>query len=365
MSLVRSIEWEGCLLEPHSDRELARRIRAESGRSSNLVTYFGRPSWVAWCSADLNLRLRQRVYVEHHLADLVGLVVSQDNSCRYCFAIQRAAMRAMGYPEQEIRKLEQDLLVAELNQRERAALEFARRVSRSNPLPSDLDLKPLRDAGFSADEMRELAAQIGLYVYFNRLSTLPALPPQTMEALPDKWWARLTRPLMAHGVRALFERSQPVALGDDQRQGPYSEIVTALDGLPVAPALRRILDDCFAPRALPERAPALVFAIVARALGCPKSEQEAVRILAERGLGAEATESVLAHLASPELSPQEAVLVPFARDTVWYGQAAPAQRRAREVRDALGDREAFVEAVATVSLANMVCRLAAALEHCR
>ena len=53
--------------------------------------------------------------------------------------------------------------------------------------------------------------------------------------------------------------------------------------------------------------------------------------------------------------PREAVLVPFARETIWY-DAAPIQRRAREVQQAIGHEE-FLEAIAVVSLANAICRL--------
>jgi hypothetical protein len=51
----------------------------------------------------------------------------------------------------------------------------------------------------------------------------------------------------------------------------------------------------------------------------------------------------------------EAVIVPFARETVWY-QAAQIQRRAREVREAL-PRQQFLELIAVAAIANAVCRL--------
>ena len=46
---------------------------------------------------------------EADLAGRVGLVVSQDNSCRYCYAGARALLNLMGVDDQRIRKLEHPL----------------------------------------------------------------------------------------------------------------------------------------------------------------------------------------------------------------------------------------------------------------
>ena len=66
-------------------------------------------------------------------------------------------------------------------------------------------------------------------------------------------------------------------------------------------------------------------------------------------------EEILAHLSSPKLDPVEAVLVPFARDTVRY-EPVLIQRRARTVSEQLSGPQ-FLEALGIVGLANMLCRL--------
>jgi hypothetical protein len=67
--------------------------------------------------------------------------------------------------------------------------------------------------------------------------------------------------------------------------------------------------------------------------------------------------SALTHLDAPELDPVERVLVPFARETIWYEPAA-LQRRARAVRDRLSGPQ-FLESIGVAALANGLCRLGA------
>ena len=67
----------------------------------------------------------------------------------------------------------------------------------------------------------------------------------------------------------------------------------------------------------------------------------------------------LTHLQAPELDATENLLLPFARDTIWF-QPAPVQRRARELAAQLTPAQ-FVETVGVLSLANALCRLTPAV----
>jgi AhpD family alkylhydroperoxidase len=306
--------------------------------------------------ARLNRSLLQRVALDHDLADLAGLVVSQDNSCRYCFAVQRALLRTVGFAEERIERIEETLLLSDLSRRERTALEFARRFSRSNPLVGARELETLREAGFDGAEIRDLTVVCALLVFFNRTATLLAIPPYSWEKAPDRWYAPLVRPLIAPFIRRnVRRRVEPTALREDQKSGPFSYLTNALDGHPVAGALRESLDEMWESPHLSRRGKLLCFSVVARALSCPPSQEEARSLLAAEGLDESELGAILANLSSPGLDATEARVVPFSRQTVWY-QVPDLQRRARELREALPD-EAFIEAILATSLANLVCRL--------
>jgi alkylhydroperoxidase family enzyme len=248
----------------------------------------------------------------------------------------------------------------ELEPRCRLGLEFARRLSRSNPPPSAADVEALGEAGFSREELLELAFVTAQYVVINRVTTLVALPPERTERLDRGWVVRLLGPRIRRLVRARRLRRPPVFLSAEEKSGPFASQVLGLDGLPAAPKLRMILDDAWSSPILTRRAKALAFAVVARGLGAEWVEREALDLLAGERFDRSAAEGVLAHLASPALDPVESALVPFVRETLWY-EPAPLQRRARELRGKLTDEE-LLETIGIAAYANAVCRLSRTLE---
>jgi uncharacterized peroxidase-related enzyme len=353
---MQDLDWEDCLIPQRRDPETERVYREKLGVVPHAAYYL---SWVGWINrAVLELSVERDLLTElgYELNQFLWLAVSQDASCRYCFAAHRGFLRLQGHPESRIRRLEQDFFAAELDPRERLAIDFARRLSRANPMVTWRDTAPLREAGFSEAAVKEIAFSAASVVFANRTATLPALPPEPVERAPDRWSVRLLRPLVERRLRARRRPGRPAPLPPEMRTGPFQAWVDGLAPLPVAGVLWRILDGAFASPGIGERARALIFAVVARGLGCARTEAEAVRHLLAAGFPASEVETTLAHLASDALDGQEAVLVPFARETIRYGEAAPLQRRARSVLARVG-RGAFGEFVGLAGLANMVGRL--------
>jgi AhpD family alkylhydroperoxidase len=357
VTALQNIEWEPCLLEPTHDEAVERELRQIFGLVPDWTPFFFRCPWTVRVFIEFETLELAHTGVE--LAGLVGLVVSQDNSCRYCYASHRAFLRMLGMRERTIRSLEDSLIAAEVAPRAKHALDFVRRVSRANPLPGAADREPLLAAGYTPAAIDELAFLAGIHVFANRLTTLPAIPPQRMERLPDRWSMRLLRPLLGWQLRRQRTRRRDPLPADAPASGPFQALVTALDGLPAARFLRRTIDAAWASPFLSPRARALVVSVVARGLGCPLSECEGTRLLEAEGVAPRDAEAILTHLASPRLDPVESVIVPFARETIWY-RPAEIQRQARRVRDRL-TAEQFVDLVATAALANAVCRMSAAL----
>ena len=58
----------------------------------------------------------------------------------------------------------------------------------------------------------------------------------------------------------------------------------------------------------------------------------------------------------------ERMIVPLARETVWY-EPAQIQRRCREIQEHL-NREQFIEMVGAISIANAICRIGVVTGHC-
>jgi alkylhydroperoxidase family enzyme len=348
-----TVEWEACLLEPVVDPAATRALRRELGFVPHGVTFFLDSPWMRRLPLLLRSVFMPLVHVRPAFAEMIALVVSQDNACRYCYAATRSFLRILGYPEDRIRRLEEGLLTIDFDARERLALDFARRVSRASPLATAADAGPLLEAGWSEAAVREIAFVTGVNIFYNRLATLAALPPEPVERMASSWQARLLRPLVVRMLkRRAAARSSP---GSSSRgSGPFAAIVDAFD-LPVCAPLRELVDAAWASEALARRAKALVFAVVARGLVSSAAEAEAIRLAVAEGLPAGAVAETLANLASPALDPLERALVPFARETIRY-EPAQIQRRARALRAELS-RGQFVELVGIAALANMLCRL--------
>jgi len=309
VSAMTEIEWEPCLLEPLRNAAIEKRFSREPGRPGAFMRFFVGSQRCTDLVISLSVELTSHVHIDHDLADLVGLVMSQDNSCRFCFAATRTFLRSLGLSDARIRKIELDLHTADLSEADRAALDFARKVSRSSPLPTEADCNRLRDVGFSDVEIDELAGVLAVHLFFNRISTLPALPPQRYEEMPDRWFFRFISPLVRHTVQRSRRRLKPKFLQPGDAAGPFERVVQGLDGLPIAFELRQLLDAIWEPETLSPRCVSLIFAVIARALGCSVSEEEARALVAKEGLSIDDINGTLTHLASPALDSTERILV--------------------------------------------------------
>jgi AhpD family alkylhydroperoxidase len=354
MAGLQDVEWEKCFVEAQADPRLEREVKKAIGFSMPVVRYFTAVPWVVQSMAVLHPSRCPPVFASFTLAELIALVVSQDNSCRFCYATTRMTMRLMGTSDERIQELEHDLSAAPLSPAEKAALDFARRVSRANPRACRDDWQVLRQAGLQDLAVKEVAFLAAVNVFFNRAMTLPAVPVETVEELPERWFFRLARPFVGRMVRSRQRPGELVAK-PVEADGPFAYLVRGLDRLPGARGLHAALQGAWGETVLSRRTKAMVFAVVARGLDCPLSEREAARLLVEEGLTPDDVEEVLTRLASPKLDEAESLIVPFARETIWY-RPIQIQRRGRELRERLSNDQ-FVELVGVAALANTVCRM--------
>ena len=359
MVSMQDVEWEACLVPPRRNPELEREIRKTWGTVPPMARFLTHSPWLARRMAQGNFRHGQLAHIPIRLAELVFLAVSQDKSCRYCFAGQRASLRIQGFDEERIRRVEQAFSSAEDDPRESLALDYARRISQSNPPPTAADRDALRQAGYSDEAIKEIAYMASSTVGGNLIATLPAVPIDDIEGIEDRWQVRLLRPFVARRLRSKERQGQPEFLPPELKTGPFAYVDLELDGLPAARVSRETIEAAWSSPILSQRAKGLVFAVVARGLDSKRCEQEARRLLAPHGLDDGDVDEILSHLASPKLDPIEAAIVPFARETIRY-RPADIQRRARSLLEQLSV-EQFMEFVGVVSQANAICRRSLAL----
>ena len=354
--LSMTMDWPECILPPNDMAPaLAKEIRGMIGRGPGFVRRLAHAPWVVRAVARI---IQGRLgYVSFGVAERIGLVVAQDNSCRYCYGTLRSLLRIAGRSEAEVDRLVRDSLVIDLSPAERAAVDYARRVSRCNPRPGQPELRTLVAAGVDPRAAVEVAAQATFAAFMNRVATLAALPLESLEALTAAPYFRVIRPLIALGFRRRPPRPEPPPQPND---GPCARVVAALGDSPAAHVVRAAIDEACASPILPVRTKALIMAVVARALDCSYGETEARAMLAREGFAAADVDQVLETLSSPRLDAREARLVPFARETIRY-QPAVIQARVRDVCRDLGPAET-TELLGMVALANTICRLSVVLD---
>lgn len=354
MSTMNRVAWESCILERRRDRSLESYARQRMGFPHPSVGYFVPVPWLARAVADLHPELGLLMHLEQSLADLIVLVVSQENSCRFCYAAVRALLWSQGMSRARIERMEQDLSRADLSARALAAIAFARSQSRSGPAAAATARAAALAAGFSVEELKEIAFIAAITDFSNRAHTLPAIPVRPLERIPEQLHTRLMRPLIGRIMTSRRSRGRPTPLPQPPSY-PYGRLVKTCAGAPLAAALDRTLREMWDASELTRRCKLLMFAVVARGLSCDACAVDLHEALRHEGVKDAMLTQVLTHLDAPELDPVERLLVPFARETIWYEPAA-VQRRARALRDRLTDAQ-LIAAIGVTSLANGLCRM--------
>ncbi len=356
-SALVHVAWEPCCVEPRHDRELETYARKRMGVPHAALRYYAAVPWVARSQIDLHPEYGLLVHLDQRTADLIGLVVSQENACRFCFAAVRAILWLQGMDRERIQRVEQEVTRTDLPPTVRAALDYARIQSRSGPAGAHAAWGAMRAAGVSAGEAREIAFTVALVDSANRVHTALAIPPVPVERMPDQWIVRLLRPLFQRIVRTHRWRGTPTVAEGLPAELPYAQMVAAYAGSPIASALLRTMNEMLASTHLSQRCKLLMFGVISRGLPCALCEQEISRALQREGLDAATVTRLLTHLDGPELDAVERLLLPYARETLWY-QPAALQRHTRLLREHL-DTEQLIEAVGVTAMANGLCRMAA------
>jgi alkylhydroperoxidase family enzyme len=335
--LLKEIEWEAPLLALDSnslyETELLKRL---SPWLSEAVRTMSDPV--------------EYTYATPKLIGIAQLVTSQENACRYCYGLERAAMKIWGYSEKQIQDLEEEASLTDGITRR--VVGFARKLAKSNPSPAKEDCDALVAEGLSPGAVSEIAACVGEASFANRLATFLALPPKvTIEKLSTSFLGRLLGPFFKKKI-APKKTSAPV---DFRNEGPCAAIIAVAGNTQLAVWLRGITDGWLSCQVIPRRSKVLLLAVIARQLGSRFCEEETTEILSSEGLSEPDVETILSALTSPLLTSVEERLLRWTRETVWY-EPRVIQNSTRRLLDEVGE-EIALEAIGTAALCNTLARL--------
>ena len=353
--LLHEIEWGSPLLPIVRDPEWEAQVKSELGQIPDILQRSAKSPWLR--KVLLKWPRYQAQEFPQKLTDICSLVTAQENACRYCYGVTRSQMRMYGYSEKMISKIERDMHLAELDEKERAFVQFCRDLSRSNPRPPRKDRDRLIQLGYSPKAVAEMAFLIVNHCMVNRVSTFIAIPPmKNLEMLSNSLIGRILRPFIARKIRSWSWKESNMFDVTDSR---FSGVVSTLKGLPAAKAFNDALEGAFESTLLSSELKVLMFAVVARSLECSFCEMESRQLSEDLGFSNEEFDQAIQSLASPRLNADETKVLEWTRETIRY-DSGTIQKRTRSLAKEI-DQDILLEAFGMAALANSTVRLAVLL----
>ena len=103
--------------------------------------------------------------------EMIAVVVSTVNRCHYCMVSHGAALRKLTGDPILVEQLRTNYKYAELEPRERAMLDFAVKLTEHSSSCSEDDVEALREAGWSDEDIMDIAQVAAMFNFTNRLAS--------------------------------------------------------------------------------------------------------------------------------------------------------------------------------------------------
>ncbi|HEY9181182.1 MAG TPA: peroxidase-related enzyme [Candidatus Baltobacteraceae bacterium] len=109
--------------------------------------------------------------------EAIVVVVSAENRCLYCSVAHGAALRVLSKDPVLAEQIATNWRTADLAPRMRAMLAFASRVNEAGYTPTEHEIDELHLAGFSNDDIWDIAAIAGFFGFSNRMAGVMDMRP--------------------------------------------------------------------------------------------------------------------------------------------------------------------------------------------
>lgn len=109
--------------------------------------------------------------------EMIVVATSGMNDCHYCVVAHGAILRIRAKNPLIADQVAINHLKADLSPRERAMLDFAMKVAASAGKIEDADIAQLEEAGFSRDDIWDIAAVTAFFALSNRMANFTSMRP--------------------------------------------------------------------------------------------------------------------------------------------------------------------------------------------
>jgi len=109
--------------------------------------------------------------------EMIAVVVSSINRCWYCQVAHGAAVRQLSGDPKLGEAMVMNYRAADLDDRQKAMLDFAAKLTAASATIEEADRQALRDAGFTDRDIWDIAAVTGFFNMTNRLASASDMVP--------------------------------------------------------------------------------------------------------------------------------------------------------------------------------------------
>jgi uncharacterized peroxidase-related enzyme len=103
--------------------------------------------------------------------EMIAVVVSTTNRCHYCIVSHSAALRKLTGDPLLVEQLASNHAYASVEPKERAMLDYAVKLTQSSGTCTEADVDALREAGWSDEEIMDIAQVAAMFNFTNRLAS--------------------------------------------------------------------------------------------------------------------------------------------------------------------------------------------------
>ena len=103
--------------------------------------------------------------------EMIAVVVSTVNRCHYCMVSHSAFLRKLTGDSLLVEQLRTNYAYADVEPRERAMLDFAVKLTERSSSCTEEDVDALREAGWSDEDVMDIAEVAAMFNFTNRLAS--------------------------------------------------------------------------------------------------------------------------------------------------------------------------------------------------
>jgi uncharacterized peroxidase-related enzyme len=130
--------------------------------------------------------------------EMIAVVVSKANACRYCVTAHSIFLKALGYSDRQIEQTTDRAAAADLDSPTRALLGFAEKATLAAGDICDDEVRALIASGLSEVQVLEATAIVAFFNGINRMVDALGVEPD----LPMELGVRLPPPIVRRVIRA-------------------------------------------------------------------------------------------------------------------------------------------------------------------